>query len=1003
MDDPFVETEIEHDGFDFVDAEFSENDDKGVRRYSYPHNSRNSPPKPSPVPPWKQHLTSIRSVALPEGSERSEGKRRIFYVADVSQSLSAGSLVVHVVTSRLKKNGEWGKPAFQETSINHVEQLDACDQRILAILSGSGAVYNYYSYSGQPDSSRAWHRIPDAAQDFLVPLLCQTERFCVKPAESDVLHPIMWDSGAPWSFEIQVNRNEATSEYIIDGALAREGTRKPLTEPLLLVRGLVFFADRVARFDDGGMFPWLKMLRSTGSLRVPFQHRDEFIGEMADFPELPFIDLPEELRIEKFALTNPPELKIRPQEQTRWRTAEKLACWVTFDYAGLKVPALPVTGSIRDPQTNRYYRRDLTAEKQAVTRLRDLGFTPVAWQKHQWELPPSRLPAAVRSLVSEGWRVEAEGKLYRRGSHFEMKVASGVDWFELQGCADFEGQSVKMPQLLKAVARGENMVQLDDGTYGLVPEDWLKRYRLVAALSDSKGSEVRFGRHQAGLLDALLAEQPEVTFDAGFVHVRQELETFGGVEAAQEASTFQGRLRGYQREALGWLHFLRRLGFGGCLADDMGLGKTIQVLALIDAAPRSRPTLIVVPRSLIFNWKQEAARFTPALRVLDHTGSGRRDRWEEFENYDVILTTYGTLRRDAARLKDIQFDTVVLDEAQAIKNANTDSAKAARLLKADYRLALTGTPVENHLSDLWSLFEFLNPGILGTASVFQSQMGKKNGGGKTATAPDEDSLRVLAKALRPFLLRRTKQQVAPELPAKTEQTIYCELKTEQRRLYDELRDHYRAALLGRIDEVGIEKSRMQILEALLRLRQAACHPGLIDKERKDQPSAKLESLIPQLVELVEERHKAIVFSQFTSFLDIVRRQLTEQQLSYEYLDGRTRDREACVRRFQEDDNCRLFLISLKAGGLGLNLTAAEYVFLLDPWWNPAIEAQAIDRTHRIGQSRQVFAYRLIVRDTVEEKILDLQKTKRELADAIITADNAVLSSLSRENLELLLS
>jgi SNF2 family DNA or RNA helicase len=361
------------------------------------------------------------------------------------------------------------------------------------------------------------------------------------------------------------------------------------------------------------------------------------------------------------------------------------------------------------------------------------------------------------------------------------------------------------------------------------------------------------------------------------------------------------------------------------------------------------------------------------------------------------------LRRDAARLKDIQFDTVVLDEAQAIKNANTDSAKAARLLKADYRLALTGTPVENHLSDLWSLFEFLNPGILGTASVFQSQMGKKNGGGKTATAPDEDSLRVLAKALRPFLLRRTKQQVAPELPAKTEQTIYCELKTEQRRLYDELRDHYRAALLGRIDEVGIEKSRMQILEALLRLRQAACHPGLIDKERRDQPSAKLESLIPQLVELVEERHKAIVFSQFTSFLDIVRRQLTEQQLSYEYLDGRTRDREACVRRFQEDDNCRLFLISLKAGGLGLNLTAAEYVFLLDPWWNPAIEAQAIDRTHRIGQSRQVFAYRLIVRDTVEEKILDLQKTKRELADAIITADNAVLSSLSRENLELLLS
>ena len=1002
---PSIETEIEYDGgLNLDEAEFGDDDDKEYRPGSYPANSWRSAPKPPPVPHWKQHLTAIRSFAGPEHLEKSEGKRRIIYVADVQQSLSAGALVIHVVASRLKKNGEWGKPGFQENSIKHVEQLDTCDQRILAILSGSSEAYSYYSYSlSRPDSARAWHRIPDAAQDFLVPLLCETERLYVKTAQSDVLSPMRWDSGPPWSFEAQVNRDEATSEYTIDGMLVREATRRPLTEPLLMVRGFVFFIDQVARLDDGGMFPWLKMLRSAGSLKVPFQHRDEFISEMADFPELPFIDLPEELRIEKFALTNPPELKIRPLEETRWRTAEKLACSVNFDYAGIKVPAVPFKGSICDPQTNRYYRRDLTSEKGALARLTDLGFTRVTLEKHQWELPPSRLPAAVRTLVSEGWRVEAEGRLYRRGSHFEMKVASGVDWFELQGRADFEGQSVGIPQLLKAVARGENMVRLDDGTYGLVPEDWLKRYQLVAALSNSNGDEVKFGRQQAGLLDALLAEQPEVTFDAGFVRVREELESFRGVEAAQEASTFQGRLRGYQREGLGWLQFLRRLGFGGCLADDMGLGKTVQVLALIDAAPRSRPTLIVVPRSLIFNWKQEAERFAPRLRVLDHTGIGRMDRWEDFKDYDVILTTYGTLRRDAVRLKSIQFDTVILDEAQAIKNANTDSAKAARLLKADYRLALTGTPVENHLTDLWSLFEFLNPGILGTASVFRSQMGKKNGSGKAASSTDDDSLHVLAKALRPFLLRRTKQQVAPELPAKTEQTIYCELKTEQRRLYDELRSHYRAALLGRIDKVGIEKSRMQILEALLRLRQAACHPGLIDKERRDQPSAKLESLIPQLAELVEERHKAIVFSQFTSFLDIVRRRLTEQQLSYEYLDGRTRDRETRVRRFQENDDCRLFLISLKAGGLGLNLTAAEYVFLLDPWWNPAIEAQAIDRTHRIGQSRQVFAYRLIARDTVEEKILELQRSKRELADAIITADNAVLSSLSREHLELLLS
>jgi superfamily II DNA or RNA helicase len=1004
MSNPSIETEIEYEGLDSDDDELGEDDDEWDEPRFYRDVAPPSKAKPAPIAPWKQHLSSVRTGAPAETFERNEGKRRIIYVADVSQSLSTGGLVIQAVASRLKKNGEWGKPAFQENSIRQVAQLDSSDQRILALLSGSGEVYSYYSYSlSQPESIRAQHRVPHAAQDFLVPLLCETERFYLKPAQSDALFPMEWDSGPPWSFKVQVQCDNAAKEYIVKGILTREGDEKPIAEPLLMVRGLVFLSDHVARLDDGNMFPWLKMLRTAGDLRVPFEHRNDFIREIADFPVLPFIELPEELRVEKLTLTNPPELKIRAMPESTWRNQQKLACWVAFDYAGVKVPGTPAAGSIHEPQTNRYYKRDLEAEKAALNRLTDLGFSRVTWEKHQWELSPSRLPAAVRALVAEGWRVEAEGKLYRRGTHFQMNVASGVDWFELHGRADFEGQLLEMPQLLRAVARGEHMVRLDDGTYGLVPEDWLKRYRLVAALGKSNDGQVRFERHQAGLLDALLAEQPEVTFDEGFVRVRQEIATFAGVRAVEEPATFQGRLREYQREGLGWIQFLRRCGFGGCLADDMGLGKTVQVLAFLDATERSLPSLIVVPRSLIFNWKQEVARFTPRLRVLDHTGGERMDRWNDIQNYDVILTTYGTLRRDAPLLKDVHFDTVVLDEAQAIKNANTDSAKAARLLKADYRLALTGTPVENRLGDLWSLFEFLNPGLLGTASVFRSQIGKKNGTVEPTTVADDDSLRILSKALRPFLLRRTKERVARELPAKTEQTIYCELERDQRRLYDELRDHYRNALLGRIDKVGIEKSRMQILEALLRLRQAACHPGLIDKERTDQSSAKLESLIPQIVELVEEGHKALVFSQFTSFLSIVRTRLAKEQLSYEYLDGRTRDREEHVRRFQEDDQCRLFLISLKAGGLGLNLTAAEYVFLLDPWWNPAVEAQAIDRTHRIGQSRNVFAYRLVARDTVEEKILDLQKTKRELADAIITADNAVLSGLSRENLELLLS
>ncbi|MCA1583607.1 MAG: DEAD/DEAH box helicase [Acidobacteria bacterium] len=411
--------------------------------------------------------------------------------------------------------------------------------------------------------------------------------------------------------------------------------------------------------------------------------------------------------------------------------------------------------------------------------------------------------------------------------------------------------------------------------------------------------------------------------------------------------------------------------------------------------PARRARLVRFPAAVVFNWQQEAARFTPELRVLDFTGGGRREVVDRVGEHDIVLTTYGTLRRDIGHLKAIAFDYAILDEAQAIKNVRTSSAKAARLLNADHRLALSGTPVENHLGELWSLFDFLNPGILGAASIFSTAR-------TTGRTADDEMLAILARGLRPFILRRTKEQVAAELPARTEQTLYCDLESPQRALYDELRDHYRALLLGTVARVGLGRAKLQILEALLRLRQAACHPGLIDHARAADPAAKLDVLVPRLQELVADGRKVLVFSQFTTLLGLLRTRLHEVGLTYEYLDGKTRDREARVRRFQ-DDGCPLFLVSLKAGGLGLNLTAAEYVFLLDPWWNPAVEAQAIDRAHRIGQTRPVFAFRLIARDTVEEKVLELQVSKRKLADAIVRADESLIRDLRREDLDLLLS
>jgi SNF2 family DNA or RNA helicase len=390
----------------------------------------------------------------------------------------------------------------------------------------------------------------------------------------------------------------------------------------------------------------------------------------------------------------------------------------------------------------------------------------------------------------------------------------------------------------------------------------------------------------------------------------------------------------------------------------------------------------------------EARRFAPQLKVLNHTGNTRTAEADRLAEYDLVLTTYGTLRRDVLRHREAEFDYVVLDEAQSIKNAGSQAAKACRLLRSRHRLAVTGTPVENHIGELWSIFEFLNPGQLGSAARLKRFLAGGRGGGGTE---------LVARAVRPYLLRRTKGQVLDDLPEKTEQTIQCELGEEQRKAYDELREHYRRELAGRIGSIGIGRSRIAVLEALLRLRQTACHPGLVDPARIDAASAKLDTLEAQLAEVLDEGHKALVFSQFTSFLALLRRRLDAAGRIYEYLDGKTTDRQARVERFQEDPDCRLFLVSLKAGGQGLNLTAADYIYILDPWWNPAVEAQAIDRAHRIGQTRRVFAYRLIARDTVEEKIVALQDRKRELAESIVRADESLLSSLTAEDVDLLFS
>jgi superfamily II DNA or RNA helicase len=807
--------------------------------------------------------------------------------------------------------------------------------------------------------------------------------------------------------------------------LVRGSQRKNLDEPKAILRaGLVVFADRIARLKSpaesaaGAISSgWLEQFERRGPIEVAAAQVDGLIERLALLADVPRLVLPAWTgwQIEsgvaqpKLVLDDTPAVSADAAAGERRRAQPRvhLAGKVWFDYAGMLIAADDPAGGAADPARRLFVRRDRAAEREALTLLPRHGAIAARGQAvdgtapaHHVEIPRNRLDSSVSQLAASGWMVEVAGRRYRPAGSVAWNVTSGIDWFELSAAIDFGGITAELPALLEAIAKGSRSVELPDGSIGILPDSFAGQFEPMAALAHKHDGKLRYGRIQMALLDALLAGQPQSSVDEAFERLREQLASGEQPKAEPEPPGFQGTLRQYQREGLGWLVFLEKLGLGGCLADDMGLGKTIQVLALLArrqqetqaAGLPSRPSLVIVPRSLVFNWIEEARKFAPGLRVVNHTGTTRVDETGTLADWDIVITTYGTLRRDILTHRETEFDYVVLDEAQSIKNAASQAAKACRLLRARHRLALTGTPVENHIGELWSIFEFLNPGQLGSATRLRKFLADGRG-----------STDVVARAVRPYLLRRTKSQVLSDLPEKTEQTLFVELGETQRKAYDELREHFRAELAGRIGRMGIGRSRIAVLEALLRLRQTACHQGLVDPTRVDESCAKLDTLLAQLDEVLDEGHKVLVFSQFTSFLSILRRRLDDKKTVYEYLDGRTTDRQARVVRFQEDPDCKLFLVSLKAGGQGLNLTAADYIYILDPWWNPAVEAQAVDRAHRIGQTRRVFAYRLIAKDTVEEKILALQDRKRELAESIVRADESLIAGLTPEDVELLLS
>ncbi|HBW52337.1 MAG TPA: serine/threonine protein kinase [Herpetosiphon sp.] len=832
----------------------------------------------------------------------------------------------------------------------------------------------------------------------LVQLLPDAAIFC-----GDDLHPFQR------TLQVAVNRGQiqlhgtATTDGMTLTPMLRFGETSTNLDTdevriLLFNAEWAIYRDWLVRYDDPGNI--LSLFRRHNHLNIPAADHTEFIEQYL-VPLAEHTALSGDLPHQELVVADPqPRLYLSDHEST-------LRAELRFGYADhelvydLQLPAETIRYS-HEHATILRIQRQPSIEEQCWGELMRHGLKrgqqPSVATLRSGTTSATFLLNHVPKLAAMNFTIYGEESLLgarvnRHTPSITLRVSSGIDWFDLEAVVRFGETELELAELRRAIRKRKRYVKLADGTLGAIPELWLERYRHLFTLGEMHAETLRFAPTQITLLDGLLHNTDQV--DPTFKQRLQGLKTINGIAPQPLPSGFAGVLRSYQKAGYDWLHFLYKYGFGGCLADDMGTGKTIQTLAFLQSlkarGQASASSLIVMPRSLIFNWQREIARWTPDLQVLVHTDQGRPDTVAAFSDYDLVLTTYGTLLRDIDLFATYQFHCLVLDEAQAIKNPSSQTARAARALHADHRLTLTGTPVENSILELWSQFAFLNPSMLGSLEHFRSEFAtpiERDG--------DQQTAQLLRRMVNPFILRRTKDQVAPELPPRNERLMYCDMEPAQQKLYQRYRDQYRAMLLSLIDDQGINDSRIKVLEGLLRLRQICNHPQLVEATFRGH-SAKFDQLLETLEVLHAEGHKALIFSQFVQMLTLLWKELDRRNLSYAYLDGKTNNRAAVVDRFQTDPQIHFFLISLKAGGVGLNLTAADYVIHIDPWWNPAVEQQATDRTHRIGQDKPVFIYKLIVRNSVEEKILQLQERKRALANNIITSEQGIVKSLTRED------
>lgn len=679
--------------------------------------------------------------------------------------------------------------------------------------------------------------------------------------------------------------------------------------------------------------------------------------------------------------------KAEGEIQIHWKTGEPLTPYdpfpflvladrhggfadLWFDYGSF--------GKVAAHETTASSFRNKEAEKAWEKDLLETDFLKKTVERSHYYCPLNKVAKSLTFLLEIGWSViDANNRKVLR----EKKVDFDIDIAEknivVRAKVHYGEHEVNLTNLMGAFNRREHFVELSPHTVALIDKDAFAEQWGDLAEQEIVAEGISLKKNQMGLLSSFTEFPIREEIRDKIVKLSQ----CEPREAAQVGKDFQGELFSYQQEGLKWLKFLSDGEFGGLLADEMGLGKTVQVLAFFSLLKLEKPFLIVVPTSLLFNWQREIEKFLPSLNVYRHEGKERLCSAEELEQKQVILTSYALLRLDFDILQPIDYQLVVLDEAQAIKNPESQTSKLCCQLHSTIRLAITGTPIENRLEDLWSIFRFLQPDLLGEKGQFQSEI--------QAAQLNAHFLTRMKRKIRPFILRRKKTEVALQLPPKLEQTVFVEMTERQKEIYDRWLQNTKKGVLKKVSLEGAASHRMEILEAILRLRQLCAHPWLVEERQEENPealSAKFERLIADLQEVVQEKQKVLVYSQFTTMLKLIETEAKKQGWKYVYLDGSTKNREEVVRQFQEDPETSIFLISLKAGGVGLNLTAADYVFLYDPWWNEAVERQAIDRAHRLGKVGTVIARRYVTALSIEEKIMRLKEHKVALSHNLLETD-----------------